>query len=242
MAHSFNLSAKSGIFRFCNLLLSVIALLLCLSGSAEARSRSGQTKVKDQNKTKVWVLNNDYSEEAPFDAENINVKDSFFIFDSSLTLGQDSIANWTQRINYPFYVTTGPDVVLHLQTEYFSRWENINPLYAMQLNLEIPAELFKSRTNVDVKNLKGFLAWAQPRLMDGKEFYLEPVSGHLEIWKVKKGVLKGRVNLRFWHEGQSVQVYGKIRCAFKSREAYVNKQENLRQELYQNASSVGDDF
>ncbi len=186
----------------------------------------------------LHVVHADGIEGEPFESEKLKIEETYYIPEATLAMDKSSIQNWAERISYPFQLSSGENVILHLQTRYFSRWKKIDPFYAMQLNIEIPAALFHGKSDLDFKNLKTFLAWTHPDLSADGDHYVEPKKGHLKIWKLKKGRLQGWLNFEFEHQGKKIQVYGRLKSLAQSRESYLSKQENKRQELYEEASHL----
>jgi len=213
-----------------------------LSSVSEASKRERSEKKSGDDSRNLWIMHTGNIEDEPFESENLDIERSVYIPDTSLVLGEGSVRNWAQRISYPFQMQSGNDVILHFETRYSKKkWEKLAPAYAMQLNLEIPQSLFHNRSDVDLKNLKGFLAWSHPNFGEG-DFYEEPFEGHLKIWKVKKGVLKGYVNFKFRNNDKIVHIYGRVQSQFKSRDSYLNEQASARQKLYDEAKELGDNF
>lgn len=191
------------------------------------RSRKKEEK-KETSESWLWIVHPDQ-----FVAKKLTMDESFYLPQSSLSMNPGSVKNWHKRLTHHFGYQEGHNVLLHMEVFYHHKKYGVAyPSYAFQLNLEIPLKEFKKETRIDFQKIKGYVAWVHPDFPDG-DLFLRLTKGHLYLWKVEEGEIKGRLDMKFDHPALEAPVhfYGKVRADRLTRSQYARQQNAIKSKL-----------
>lgn len=163
----------------------------------------------------------------------LTMQENIFLPQATLQVNEASIKDWDKKRANHFAYEAGEGTILHFETFYYGEAQGVvYPSYALQLNLEIPANRFRDREKILVKDLKGYLAWVHPDFPDG-DLVLWPNSGQVELWRIKNNTLMGQLNIKFSHPSlkDPIHIYGKIRSTRLTTAEYAAKQNNVLKEM-----------
>ena len=195
----------------------------------QKRERERWEKITKARRTRLTIAHYDQ-----FVIKTLPMEESFYIPGVSLVTDPASVANWSTKLSNHVAFKDGLSNLLHLETFYYDEKEGVvYPNYALQLNLEIPQEDFRKGKRIPAQELKGYFAWVHPDFPD-KSLVLTPNRGHLRLWRIKKGYLMGRVNLKFEDPALAspIHLYGRIRAHRMTKEEFASRQGHIRSEMF----------
>lgn len=186
----------------------------------QKKDKERWSKILKNTKSVLTLVHNDQ-----FVIKQLSLKENFYIPEASLSLDPSSVANYSHKLSHHFAFVDGPSVLLHLETFYYDEHGVVYPNYVLQLNFEIPQELFRNRQTLSSEELKGYMAWVHPDFPNG-DLFLNPSAGHLYLWRIKKGYLMGLLDMEFNHEKLKtpIHLYGKVRAYQMTKEEYAASQ------------------
>jgi hypothetical protein len=175
---------------------------------------------------------------------------AFYMPETTLRMGKGTVVGWDRKLTNHFAYGRGENYLLHLEQEHFDkRGEGIDPDYQYQVNLEIPATLFRSGAKIEPALLRGFLVWGG-RYSANRRNYCA-LSPNPDFVTSEEGVLKitnigadktvtATMNLYF-EDGithELVRIFGKIKAPVKTRKQLASEEARAKQRLYQRAHDV----
>lgn len=201
----------------------------------EKKSKAHWEKIQKKTKSILTFVHSDH-----FVIQTLPMQENFYLPETSLDLSAPSTKDWYRKLSNHFTFKSGTSILLHLETFYYSKKRSVvYPNYALQLNIEVPEKYFRNRKRIPAKELKCYLAWVHPDFPAG-DLFAVPKSGHLYLWRIQKGQLMGRLDMKFKHEELKtpMHLYGKVRAYQMIQNEYLALQNQVRGKMTAEAKSL----
>jgi hypothetical protein len=175
---------------------------------------------------------------------------AFYMPETTLRVGKKTVIGWDRKLTDHFDYGRGEDYLLHIEQEHFDkRGVGIDPDYQYQVNLEIPAALFRSGAKIEPGLLRGFLVWGGRYSANRSNYcalapnpdFVTSEEGVLRITNIAADkTVTATMNLYF-HDAKThelVRIFGKVTAPVKTRKELAREEAKAKQRLYQRAHDV----